>query len=105
MVGVDRLRLMAKELYGEDDPIADFHAKSPFRVVEEGKAVTMELDVPFFEKSELDVFRHGHELYVQLGSYRRSFLLPDALHRREVTKATLEGGTLRVAFGDPGRRS
>jgi arsenite-transporting ATPase len=99
MVGVDRLRIMASELYGERDPIDDFVATSPFRVVETGGDVTMELDVPFFDKSELEVFRHGHELYIQLGSYRRSFLLPDALQRREVTRARLDGGTLRVSFG------
>jgi len=102
MVGVERLRLMAGELYGEKDAIGDFHATSPFRVVEIGDTVSMELDVPFFDRSELEVFRHGHELYVQLGSYRRSFLLPDALLRREVTKARLEGGTLQVSFGNKG---
>lgn len=99
MVGVERLRLMAEELYGEQHPIDDFRATSPFRVIESGDSVTMELDVPFFDKSELNVFRHGNELYVQLGSYRRSFLLPDALHRRDVTKARLESGTLQVSFG------
>jgi arsenite-transporting ATPase len=99
MVGVDRLRVMASELYGERDPIDDFVATSPFRVVETGGDVTMELDVPFFDKSELEVFRHGQELYIQLGSYRRSFLLPDALQRREVTRARLDEGTLRVSFG------
>jgi len=99
MVGVDRLRVMAAELYGENDPIDDFVATSPFRVVESGESVTMELDVPFFDKSELEVFRHGHELYIQLGSYRRSFVLPDALQRREVTRAHLDNGTLRVSFG------
>jgi len=91
---------MAEELYGDSDPIDDFVATSPFRVVESGNSVTMELDVPFFDKSDLEVFRHGHELYVQLGSYRRSFLLPDALQRREVTKAQLEEGTLRVTFSE-----
>jgi arsenite-transporting ATPase len=40
MVGVDRLRVMAAELYGENDPIDDFVATSPFRVVESGEAVT-----------------------------------------------------------------
>jgi arsenite-transporting ATPase len=98
MVGVDRLRVMAGELYGAKDAIDDFTAISPFRIIEEGGSVSMELDVPFFEKSELKVFRHGHELYVQLGSYRRSFLLPDALQRRDVTRAKLAGGTLRVTF-------
>ncbi len=101
MVGVDRLRVMARELYGDTDPIHDFTATSPFRVVEESGAVTMQLDVPFFEKSELDVYRHGNELYVQLGSYRRSFVLPDALRRRQVTRAWLDGGTLSVTFANP----
>lgn len=104
MVGVDRLRVMAEELYGDSDPIDDFVATSPFRVVESGNSVTMELDVPFFDRSDLEVFRHGHELYVQLGSYRRSFLLPDALQRREVTKAQLEEGTLRVTFSERAAR-
>jgi arsenite-transporting ATPase len=102
MVGVDRLRIMAAELYGDRDAIADFEATTPFRVVEDDESVTMELDVPFFEKSELDVFRHGNELCVQLGSYRRSFVLPDALQRRQITKARLDGGTLKVSFGRPG---
>jgi arsenite/tail-anchored protein-transporting ATPase len=104
MVGVGRLRIMAAELYGDKDPIDDFVAASPFRVVEGDGSIAMELDVPFVDKSELDVFRHGHELYVQLGSYRRSFLLPDALQRRVVTKARLDGGTLSVTFGKRERR-
>lgn len=101
MVGVDRLRLMADELYEEQDPIFGYVAHSPFRITEEVETVTMELDVPFVEKEELDVFRHGNELYVQLGPYRRSFILPDALHRRQVIRAHLDLGTLKVTFGDP----
>jgi arsenite-transporting ATPase len=102
MIGVDRLRLMASELYGDDDPVFGFKAVSPFRITERDGAVTMELDLPLVEKTDLDVFRHGRELYVRLGPYRRSFILPDALHRREVIRARLEGGGLHVTFGNPG---
>ncbi|MCI0543203.1 MAG: TRC40/GET3/ArsA family transport-energizing ATPase [Actinobacteria bacterium] len=98
MVGLDRLRIMSSELYSGADPITSFKAKSPFRIVESEGTVTMELDIPYIDRTELDVFRQGNELYVQAGPYRRSFLLPDALHRREVTRAKLEGGTLRVDF-------
>ena len=104
MVGLDRLRVMATELYGERHPIEDFTAHSPFRISEDGGVVTMELDIPFIEKAELDVFRQGNELYVRAGPYRRSFLLPDALHRREVASARHELGTLRVDFADPGKK-
>jgi arsenite-transporting ATPase len=105
MVGIDRLRFMAVELYGDKDPIADFVASTPFRIVDVNGSVSMEVDLPFFEKSELDVYRTGRELYIQVGPYRRSFILPDALHRREVTRARLDEGTLTVAFSDPDARS
>ncbi len=101
MVGLDRLRVMAAELYGDFHPIDDFAAHSPFRITEDGGVVTMELDLPFIEKAELDVFRQGNELYVRAGPYRRSFLLPDALHRREVGSARHDQGTLRVDFSHP----
>jgi arsenite-transporting ATPase len=99
MIGLERLRQMAAELYPAVDPVRDFVAHSPFRVREKGGEVVMEMSVPFADKGELDVFRHGHELYVQVGPYRRSFVLPDTLRRREVTRARLEHGTLRVTFG------
>ena len=101
MVGVERLRLMAGELYGETDPIHGYTATSPFHIREEAGVLTMELELPLVEKSDLDVFRHGPELYIKLGPYRRSFILPDALHRREVKRARLVGGVLQVSFADP----
>ncbi len=100
MVGLDRLRFMAHELYGELDPVTDFKAVSPFRITEGDGKVTMELDMPFVDKADLDVTRQGNEIYVSAGPYRRSFVLPDALHRRDVIAARLEGGTLRVVFAN-----
>jgi arsenite-transporting ATPase len=104
MVGVERLAVLADELYGGVDPVADFHTHSPFRVEESGKDVILHMELPFVDKHELDVFRHGVELYVQLGPYRRSFVLPDSLHRRPVARARLEHGTLQVVFGAPTRK-
>ncbi len=105
MVGVDRLRFMYGELYRDLDPILDFKATHPFRIVDADGGLTMEMDIPFVDKSDLDVYRTGHELYIQVGPYRRSFILPDALHRREVTRARLDGGTLTISFSDPDARS
>ena len=99
MVGVEKLRQMAEELYGAKDPITGFTAKSPFKVTEKGGEIVMELKVPFVDRGDLDVFRHGSELFLQVGPYRRSFVLPDTLRRREVTRAKLEKGLLRVSFG------
>lgn len=98
MVGVARLRRLGGELYGEGDPVAGYAARAPFRVIEAGDEVTLELAIPFVGKEEVDVLRHGEELYLTVGRYRRSFLLPDSLRRRRVIRARLDGGVLRVAF-------
>ena len=99
MVGVDRLREMATELYGDVDPVADFDAVNPFHLREEGEEVVVEMDVPFASREELDVLRRGNELAITLGPYRRSLVLPDSLQRRPVTNASLSDGRLRIRFG------
>ena len=98
MVGLDRLRVMASELYGDADPVDEFHAISPFRVDDSGGDLALHLEVPFADKAELDVYRQGNELFVQVGPYRRSFLLPDTLQRRSIKSARLDGGALTVTF-------
>lgn len=98
MTGVDRLRVLAHELYGESDPAFEYEGRRPFRVVEHPEEVTLEIDMPFVGKEEVDVLRDGHEVYITVGGYRRSFVLPDSLHRREVVGAKLEEGVLRVRF-------
>ena len=104
MVGIEQLRQMAVELYEDADPIADYHARSPFRVLDEDGMIVLEMDVPFVDKSDLDVFRHGVELYVEVGPYRRSFVLPDSLQRREIAKASFKDSVLRVSFGAEAKR-
>ena len=98
MTGIDKLRVLGKELYGDADPAFGFVGRRPFRVVEQPNEVALEVDMPFVSKEEVDVLRDGHEVFITVGAYRRSFVLPDSLHRREVVGAKLEGGVLRVRF-------
>jgi arsenite-transporting ATPase len=99
MVGIDNLRIVGQELYGDVDPIARLSEGRPFRVDDEGEDVVLVLSVPFAEKGEVDVMRHSDELYITVGPYRRSFVLPDSLKRRHVRRARLAEGELRVTFG------
>lgn len=100
MVGIDCLRELAAELYGDQDPVNGYDASSPFDIADADTGeVIMSLSIPFAERAELDVVRTGDELYITVGPYRRSFVLPDSLRRRTVEGATLEDGTLVVTFG------
>lgn len=99
MVGVDKLRLVGEELYGDRDPTEHFARGRPFRVEDEGDDVVLVLAVPFAAKREIDVLRHADEIFITVGPHRRSFVLPDSLKRRQVTRARLSSGELRVTFG------
>lgn len=98
MIGIDNLRIVGEELYGDQDPTARLSDGSPFRVEDAGDDVVLILAIPFAEKGDVDVVRHGDELIVTVGPYRRSIILPDSLLRRHVRRAQLTGGELRITF-------
>jgi arsenite-transporting ATPase len=98
VVGLDRLRAFGGSLYGERDPAARMHEGTPLRVEARGDDVVLLLDLPFADHDELDLGRHGDELIVTVGPYRRAIVLPDSLQRRSVAGAKLRDGTLTVTF-------
>lgn len=100
MVGVDRIRELGTELFAGRDPIFGYEVSHPFVVTDDGDDVVMTLEVGYADEGELDVLRHGDELFVTVGPYRRSFILPDSLRRREVAGAKLSGVQLEVRFID-----
>jgi arsenite-transporting ATPase len=102
MVGVEKLRLVGEELYEDVDPVSRLSEGRPFRVEDDPESedqIILVLTIPFAEKGDVDVLRHGDELYITVGPYRRSFVLPDSLKRRHVRRARLVEGELRVTFG------
>ncbi len=99
VVGIERLRSFGAALYGEQDPAARLHDGAPLRTEVAGDAIVLVLDLPFADHDELDLGRHGDELLVAVGPYRRAIVLPDSLQRRPVGGAKLVDGELRVTFG------
>ena len=58
----------------------------------------LRIDLPFATRADVDLARHGDELVVTVGSYRRLFALPAALARYEVAGAGVDDGSLQVRF-------
>ncbi len=98
MVGLDRLRTLGEDLFGDDDPTDRLSHGRPFRVEDVGDDVILAISVPLAEKGDIDVVRHGTELVLTVGPYRRAIVLPDSLARRHVRRAQLVEGELRVTF-------
>jgi arsenite-transporting ATPase len=105
LVGVDRLRVFADEVYGRTDPAAVLHDSDPLRIKKKGDTYVLTQELPFADRDDLEVGRHGDELLVRIGPYRRAIVLPDSLRRRQVTSAKLRKGKLRVVFEAPATSS
>jgi arsenite-transporting ATPase len=97
-VGVDALRTLATEVYDGTDPLAAPQGCGPLKVTRNAAGAVLRLELPFVTKGEVDLARHGDELVVTVGSYRRLLSLPPGLARHRVTGARVDDGSLQVRF-------
>ena len=97
-VGVDALRTLAAEVYDGTDPLTAPVGDGPLRVTRGAAGAVLRLELPFVTKGEVDLARHGDELVVTVGSYRRLLSLPPGLARHRVTGARVDEGSLQVRF-------
>ena len=97
-VGVEALGDFARRAYGDDDPLAPPTGEPPMTVTRTRSGATLRIALPFVAKSDIDLARHGDELVVTVGSYRRLMALPAALSKHVIAGARMDDGALRVGF-------
>jgi arsenite-transporting ATPase len=100
-LGLVALAELGWELYGRRDPLATMADRPPLRIASRGDETVVRLLVPGVQRDRIDVEHDGDELFVTLGAYRRSVPLPDALRRRQVVRAGLDGSDLEIVFAEP----
>ena len=62
------------------------------------RGATLRIALPFAAKSDVGLARHGDELVVTVGSYRRLLALPAALRSHDIVGARIDEGLLKVRF-------
>jgi arsenite/tail-anchored protein-transporting ATPase len=97
-VGLAHLRTLAGDVYGTTSPADVLHTGPLMTVSTVDGQYVLELELPFADHDDLELGRHGDELLVRVGPYRRAIVLPATLRRRAVDGARLRDGTLRVTF-------
>ena len=98
LVGGPALGRLADALYDGRAATDVLATDAPLRVERQGDGWLVDLAVPFVAKGDVDVLHRNDELYVKVGSYTRSIVLPMALRRCEVDGATMADGRLVVRF-------
>lgn len=101
-VGVEELAAFAVEMYGKDDPFTRATDETSLwvdrHIDTDGRTYTLTMPLPLASASDLELARHGDELIITVGSYRRVLPLPAALARGVVAGARLDDGRLQVRF-------
>jgi arsenite-transporting ATPase len=97
-IGVDALRALAGELFGDRDPAQHFSRSRPIRLVKNGAATVLEVDLPNATPGDVDVAAHGAELLIRVRDFQRRISLPDSLNGVPVAGVELASGVLSVAF-------
>jgi arsenite-transporting ATPase len=101
MVGFDLLDRLGTDLYADRDPAAMLHTEDPITIKRGRGGYEMALHLPFAGRSDLDLLRKGDDLFVKVGPYKRTLMLPAAVARLEIASAAFEGEHLVIRFEKP----
>lgn len=99
VIGVDLLRALGTVLFGESDPTDILYRGRPYRVQRENGRYVLRLELPFTSREEISLSRRGDELMLQVGTWRRTLVLPRALMGVQAEGARMVDDTLNVYFG------
>ncbi|MCS6881844.1 MAG: TRC40/GET3/ArsA family transport-energizing ATPase [Oscillochloridaceae bacterium] len=99
VVGLEKLRVMGGDIYGDSDPTAVLYREAPMDIskLHDG-SYRVKLKLPFADVNQLDLFQNGDELVIQIGDFRRVITLPTSLAGQEAGQAEMDGDWLIVPF-------
>ncbi|MEI8083698.1 MAG: TRC40/GET3/ArsA family transport-energizing ATPase [Actinomycetes bacterium] len=97
-VGIQEVRQVARDMYGDHDPVAVHEVPDPMNMERDGVGYRLSLSLPLVARGDVDLARRGDELVVTVGPHRRILSLPSALHRCKVSRAQVSDGRLLVFF-------
>ncbi|RKU35767.1 arsenic-transporting ATPase [Candidatus Poribacteria bacterium] len=104
IVGEAGLHRLADALYAEIDPAVQFSNESPYQFRKTADAYQLSMRLPFLSKEEIGLTKHGDELIITVGNFKRHVALPRSLSNKKTTGAKLTGDQLVIKFqGDSSR--
>ena len=101
VIGSDALQQLGEELYGQEDPADVLSNEQPLRIELQNGSYVLDLRVAGVSAGNVELEKHGDELYVKLGAFRRTIMLPQYVAGLEPSWARIEQEHLRIAFEQP----
>lgn len=98
IVGLGTLEQVGEKLFAGDDPTAVYHKGRSYTFEKAADGYQLLVPLPFVTKSDIDLQQVGDELVIQVGSQKRTMILPRALVGMRIHGAKLEDDVLKVQF-------
>jgi arsenite/tail-anchored protein-transporting ATPase len=102
LVGEDLLDDVGAEIYGDSEPDSVLFMEDPMSITKDGDGYLLSLRLPFTHKEELDLSTKADELFIKVGPYRRTILLPSVLTGRRISSARMVDERVLITFARKG---
>ncbi len=97
--GIDKLKIMADMIYGDEDPYEIYSDSSPMRFITEDGVDKVIMRMPFVEGKDVELFRiDQNTVMVHVGSQKRNIQIPDAMVHSKVIGADFKDDELIIRF-------
>lgn len=100
VLGMRELDRLGKALYGLRDPALVYYRESPYRFSNVDGVFQLRMKLPFVETEDVDMFKHGDELIVRVGAFKRHISLPQRMANLQPEKARVEDGDVIITFAN-----
>lgn len=98
IIGKVGLQQLADSLYTDINPAERFSERRPYQFQERNGIYQLTMRLPFLTKKDIELTKHGDELIVTIGGFKRHVALPRSLANRRTTGAKLSGEQLVITF-------
>jgi arsenite-transporting ATPase len=98
VLGYERLKLLAAQIYGKRNPLERFFLGEPYQLTKEDGTYCLRIKMPFAGKEHVELNKVSDELIIRMGSFKRHVLLPRHVAASKSVKAKMEKEYLNVCF-------
>ena len=98
ILGYDRLRSMAEQLYGGRNPLDRFYKGRPYQLKKVNGKYRLILKLPFIDKENVQLNKVSDELIIRIGSFKKHMLLPRQVAAAKSVKAQLRNKRLFITL-------
>jgi arsenite/tail-anchored protein-transporting ATPase len=98
VLGYERIKDLASEIYGDRNPLDRFFAGEPYELSKNDGAYELKMKLPFASRENVELNKVSDELIIRVGGFKRHLLLPRQVAASPSMKARLEGQHLSIFF-------